>query len=100
MPLPQTKTLTNRRAPTPFPLLAHACTETVRGYATNARRLAVVAETVLADLGAGEQTSTGELQRLIPIERQLTHMQVRHSRPMRSHLDGTPAGACRRGLCA
>ncbi|PSC69394.1 Magnesium transporter MRS2-4 [Micractinium conductrix] len=62
----------------PFELraLEALLSETVRGYATNARRLAVVAETVLADLGAGEQTSTGELQRLIPIERQLTHMQM------------------------
>lgn len=67
-----------RAAPTRLPG-PRCAAETVRSYTTTARRLAIVSATVLADIGAGGglagKTSTGELQRLIPIERQLNHMQ-------------------------
>lgn len=43
--------------------------ETARAYSNKAKRLGIVAETVLQDINTNFSSSAGELQRLIPIQR-------------------------------
>lgn len=49
--------------------------ESVRGLEGKGRRLSVVAETVLNDINSNFSNSSGELQRLLPIQRKLTEVQ-------------------------
>ena len=49
------------------PLLAPA--ETARSFTSKGKRLSIVADTVLTDINTNWNSSAGELQRLIPIQR-------------------------------
>lgn len=54
--------------------------ETSRAFDSKSRRLGMVAETVLADINSNFHSSAGELQRLIPIQRQV--FLLCHSHPL------------------
>lgn len=72
----QVKSAISQRSALPFELrvLEALLAESVRGLEGKGRRLTSVAETVLADINGNFTNSSGELQRLIPIQRKLTEV--------------------------
>ncbi|KAL6767339.1 hypothetical protein ACKKBF_B34875 [Auxenochlorella protothecoides x Auxenochlorella symbiontica] len=73
----QVKSAVGQRSVLPFELkvLEALMAESVRGLEGKGRRLSVVAETVLNDINSNFSNSSGELQRLLPIQRKLTEVQ-------------------------
>ncbi|EFN55977.1 hypothetical protein CHLNCDRAFT_145324 [Chlorella variabilis] len=71
------KAAISQKSPLPFELkvLEALLAETARAYSNKAKRLGIVAETVLQDINTNFSSSAGELQRLIPIQRKLTEVQ-------------------------
>jgi hypothetical protein len=54
----------------PLQVLESLLAETSHAFESKSRRLGMVAETVLNDINTNFHSSAGELQRLIPIQRQ------------------------------